>query len=155
MSKHVVSKLVAVLAVTLPGTQASAGIYGDDLGKCLVASTSAKDQTDLVRWLFSAAALHPDVASISAVAPAERTAMTEAVAELFQRLLTDSCRKEFAAAIQYEGAAVLESSFSVLGQVAMRSLMSHADVAKGLGELDAYIDKAALESASKLPEPSP
>src|SRR5262249_8155843 len=143
MSKRPIPGLIALLALTLLSARASAGIYGDELAKCLVSSTSPKDQTDLVRWIFAAAALHPDVASICSVSAAERPAMSKAVAELFQRLLTNSCRKEFASAVQYEGATVIESSFSVLGQVAMRSLMSNAEVAKGLGELDTFIDRAA------------
>ena len=38
---------------------AGAGVFSDDLSKCLVASTTTRDQTDLVRWIFATAALHP------------------------------------------------------------------------------------------------
>ena len=155
MSKRTGSALTALLALTLLGGRVSAGIYADELAKCLVASTSPKDQTNLVRWIFSAAALHPDVASISSVTPEERTGMTKSVAQLFQRLLTDSCQKEFATAMQNEGAMVLESSFGVLGQVAMRSLMTHEEVAKGMGELEQFLDSAALEAAAKPKEAKP
>ena len=33
-----------------------AGVYSDDLAKCLVNKTTQKDQTDLLRWMFSAVA---------------------------------------------------------------------------------------------------
>ena len=141
--------------LSMLSAEAPAGVYGDELAKCLVASTTPKDHANLVRWIFSVAALHPDVSSISSVSTEERSAMSKSVAQLFQKLLTESCRKEFSTAVQYEGATTIETSFNVLGQVAMRALMTNEEVAKGLGELDTYIDKAALESASKGEEAKP
>lgn len=154
LSNRIVQLVLAVLALVLaPVSPAAAGAYSDDLAKCLVASTTPKDQTDLVRWIFATAALHPEVASIAAVSAEQRTAMTRAVGELFERLLTESCRKQFSAAIQYEGNQTIESAFQVLGQVAMRALMANPAVAKGFDEIDGYIHKDKIEAAAKPPTP--
>ena len=139
---------IAVLAgaVALP---ADAGVYSDDLAKCLVASTTTRDQTDLVRWIFATAALHPGVSSIAAVSAEQRSAMARTVAELFERLLTESCRSQFSAAMQNEGNQTIEAAFQVLGQVAMRALMADPAVGRGFDEIDTYLHKEKIEAAAK------
>jgi len=121
----------------------------------MVSATTTKDQTDLVRWIFATAALHPEVATIASVSDEQRADMTRVVGQLFERLLTESCRAQFRDAAKYEGQHALELSFSVLGQVAMRALMEHPAVAKGFGELDTIVSKEKLEAAvqSKSKEP--
>ena len=143
---------VAGLLLTLSGSVALAGVYADDLSKCLVSSTASKDKTGLVRWIFATAALHPDVASIASVSSNQREEMTRTVGALFERLLTVSCRAQYRDATKYEGDQALNVSFQVLGQVAMRDLMGHAAVAKGMGELDAFVDKEKLKAAAQSTE---
>ncbi len=132
-----------------------AGVYSDDLAKCLVAATTPRDQTDLVRWIFATAALHPGVSSIAAVSAEQRTAMARTVAELFERLLTESCRSQFSAAMQNEGNQTIEAAFQVLGQVAMRALMADPAVARGFDEFDTYLHKEKIEAAAKPVAPTP
>lgn len=145
---------VAVLAGAA-APPAGAGVYSDDLAKCLVASTTTRDQTDLVRWIFATAALHPGVSSIAAVSAEQRTAMARTVAELFERLLTESCRSQFAAAMQNEGNQTIEAAFQVLGQVAMRALMADPAVGKGFDEIDIFLHKEKIEAAAKPATPAP
>ncbi len=73
---------------------AHAGLYTDDLARCLVDSTSKDDRVALVRWMFVAAAAHPAVASIANVSPKDREEADKKLATLFMRLLTDSCKEE-------------------------------------------------------------
>jgi hypothetical protein len=134
--------LAFVLAVS---SRASAGPYGDSLGKCLVEATTAAEKATLVRWMFATMALHPDVQSISAATPEQRTALTKQTAELFQRLLTETCRTQAREAVRYEGASTLQSSFSLLGQVAVRELFANPKVAAGLAELSKYVDEKKLK----------
>ena len=77
MLKVIVAVVVLAGAAVPP---AEAGIYADDLAKCLVASTTTRDQTDLVRWIFATAALHPGVSSIAAVSA--ESALVACVARL-------------------------------------------------------------------------
>jgi hypothetical protein len=140
--------IAAGLALSLSALSASpalAGPYGDELAKCLVKSTSSADKNFLVKWIFSIASVHPEVQSIASVSEAQRAALSKNAAKLFERLLTESCRAEAQQAFKYEGSHTLESSFSVLGQVAGRELFSNPSVAKGLADFANQIDKQKVE----------
>lgn len=148
MQKLTTMSLGLALAAAL-ASPAHAGIYSDDLAKCLVASTSDADRSLLVRWIFSTSALHPDVASISAVTPAQREGTNKATGQLIERLLTVTCRKQTREALKYEGPAAMQASFQVLGQVAMRSLMENPEVAQGFQGMGRYIDENKIRELAK------
>ena len=63
--------MAACLLAILATGSASAGVYTDTLGKCLVDNTTTEDRTMLVRWLFTAASAHPAISSLSTVSAAE------------------------------------------------------------------------------------
>lgn len=137
--------LVAACFLVSVSSTAHAGIYSDDMSRCLVSNTSATDKTDLVRWIFAISALHPDLSSVAAVTEPQRVDMNRKVAGLLERLLTESCRKQTQEALKYEGSAAMQQSFQVLGQVAMQELMTNAAVANGFAGFSKYVDKAKLE----------
>lgn len=141
--------LIAALAVAsvLGSVPATAGPYSDDLSKCLVRSTGDAEKRTLVKWIFAAVALHPEVADISSVTPAQRTEMTRNTAKIFEKLLADSCRTEVQQAVQYEGPQTIGSSFQVLGQVAARELFSNPNVAANMADLGKYIDQKRIAEA--------
>ena len=126
-------------------SSAHAGIYGDDMTRCLVAKTSTQDKTDLVRWIFVIAALHPDVKSIATVPEDQRTEANRAAGKLLERLLTDSCKSQVKEAIKYEGAGALQASFQVLGQVAMQELMTNPEVRNGFRDIAKYVDESKFK----------
>lgn len=140
---------IAVLAVAgaLGSVPATAGPYSDDLSKCLVRSTGDAEKRTLVKWIFAAVALHPEVADISSVTPAQRAEMTRNTAKIFEKLLADSCRTEVQQAVQYEGPQTIGSSFQVLGQVAARELFSNPNVAANMADLGKYIDQKRIAEA--------
>jgi hypothetical protein len=131
-------------AALLGALPAAAGPYSDDLSKCLVRSTGDADKRALVKWIFAAVALHPEVADIASVTPAQRTEMTRNTAKIFERLLADACRTEVQQAVQYEGAQTIGASFQVLGQVAARELFSNPAVAANMADLGRYIDQKRI-----------
>jgi hypothetical protein len=142
-------KLVSILAITfgLLASQGShAGVYTDDLGRCLVAHTSEQDRIALVRWVFLVAALHPAVSDISQVSDAERENADRNMADLLVRLMADSCRKQTHDAVQYEGPQAIETSFGTLGQVTMRGLMSDQHVQAGFAGFGKYLDGDKLKA---------
>jgi len=146
---------VTLLAVAIAGllpAASQAGVYTDELSKCLVSSTTAQDKTDLVRWMFVAMALHPEVSSIASVTAEQRTEMSRTVGQLFERLLTESCRAQYRDAVSYEGQQAIFMSFQVLGQVAARSLFEDQAVAKYIAELGTYVSDEKLKAAAK-PDP--
>ena len=140
----------AMLASSLAAmNSAVAGPYTDDLSKCLVRATTEQQKAVLVEWVFSIAALHPSVKPLSSVSDAQRTDLNKGVAALFTTLLTDTCRKETQDAVKYEGPAAIQTSFGLLGQVAMTDLFSDPSVTQGLGAFTQYLDKAKFDAVFK------
>lgn len=125
---------------------AQAGPYADDMGKCLVKQTGAAERTAIMKWLFAAMALHPEVSAMSTIQSAARDTINRDVGALFTRLLTESCRAESTLAMQYEGALAMQSAFGVLGQVAMQELMANPAVNAGLAELEKHVDQKRIEA---------
>jgi hypothetical protein len=144
--------LVALAGSLLAGT-ASAGVYTDELSKCLVESTTTEDRTALVHWLFAAASVHPAISSLSTVKPADMDAANQTIGALFMRLLTDSCKEQAQKALRFEGPATIQLSFTVLGQVAGAELFSNPLVAKEMSGIEKFIDPAKLESLKAEPPP--
>jgi hypothetical protein len=123
----------------------SAGPYSDEMAKCLVNSTSEDDKSMLVQWIFAAFSHHPDVKNLTNITGKQATDFNKAVAELLTNLMTDRCKKETKAAIKYEGKTTIETSFTVLGSVAGRGLMSHPNVTKYTTDLQKYLDTKKFE----------
>jgi hypothetical protein len=134
-----IARIVLSAALGLPwaasGPGAWAGVYSDDLTKCLVQSSNSADHTVLVRWMFSALSLHPAVQPMSSVTSQQRDEANKQVEALFSRLLTHDCQTQAVNALKYEGTSAVGVSFRVLGQVAARDLMSDPNVEKGIGGL--------------------
>jgi hypothetical protein len=135
-----------VLVSTFQCTSATAGIYGDALGKCLVSSTSVEDRNTLVKWLFASAASHPAVKSIAIASDTQRLELDKQIAQLVERLLTESCKSETQQAVKYEGQGVFESSFEILGKVAGRELFSSPSVSGNMSNFRKYMNQKKLES---------
>jgi hypothetical protein len=90
-----------IVAVILGGAAAVtshpvvAGPFADDMAKCLVGSTSDMDRADLIRWIYSAMSLNPDLESMAQISTKERDELTTKAGALFSRLIFQSCRSQF------------------------------------------------------------
>jgi len=150
-----VSVLVGLVGL-LSTTPSLAGLYTDDLSRCIVDATSPEDRTNLMKWIFTAMSQHPSVSSLSAVKPADMEVANKTIGQLFMRLLTESCAQKARDAIRIEGVGAVQTSFQVLGQVAASGLFSDPNVAKAMSSLDQYVDKAKLEALAKpAPDTTP
>jgi len=138
--------IAGALALAMQSNAATAGIYADDLTRCLVGSTTASDRISFVRWVFAAMSAHDAVASLSTVTPEQRATMTEETTNIFQRLILTDCREQSSNAIKYEGAGTLAASFEVVGQVAMGDLMRDPHVAAVFSSMQSYIDEDKWET---------
>lgn len=125
---RLVAGIYLVVFAFLASERAAAGPFADDMARCLVKSASLEDRTLLVKWIFSALSIHPDLATMSAVTQQQREVLTKAAGALFQRLLIESCRLETQQAIQNEGQQTIQYAFQILGQVASRGLMTDPHV---------------------------
>ncbi len=141
------STLLAVFATT--SQPAVAGVYTDDLSKCLVSKTTSDQKAVLVNWMFSAMSLNPAVAKFVSIPVAKRKEFNVNMAALFETLMTVTCKHEMQLAIQYEGSGAIGAGFNVLGQVAGRELFANPEVAKGMAELDKFIDQDKIQAAMK------
>jgi hypothetical protein len=149
--KHSLSLCVACAFVFGCISSAWAGVYADDLGKCLVSATTKDDRSNLIRWLFVAAAQHPAVKPISVISPAQQDESDKAMGALIMRLLTDSCKTDAQKAIQYEGPVTIQIAFEVLGKVAGQELFSSPEVTANLKGLAKYIDADKIKALANTP----
>lgn len=141
------SKFLVLLLSTLLSSSVLAGPFTDEMAKCLVRKTSDADKTLLMKWMYSAMSKHPDVKAMSNVSPAQSVAISKKTAAMVTTLLTKRCKSETAQALKYEGGSSFKASFAVLGQVAMKGLMTDPNVGGYLGGLGKYIDKEEFNRA--------
>jgi len=142
-------KRALVGVALLAASSANAGLYGDDMSRCLVEKTTKEERIALVRWMFVAAAAHPAVADIAKIGSDELDKSNKLLGELMTTLLADRCKEQTKKAVKYEGPAAIQLGFQVLGQVAGSDLFSSPEVAKGMAGLEKYIDKQKLEMLGK------
>lgn len=142
LKPQAIAAALAALCISAPAT---AGIFADDLSRCLVAKTSEKDKATLVRWMFATLSLNPEVADISSMNDETRNAINKGMGELVQRLITQSCREQTLVAIKSEGGSVLGTSFEVFGQAAAQSMLANPTVGKAAGAFTQHLDKKAFE----------
>ena len=150
MKFKALSAMAACMAV-FHGSTAIAGVFADDLGKCLVNSTTKEDRANLIRWLFVAASHHPAVKPIATVTPAQQEESDKQMGTLFMKLLTESCKAEAQKALQTEGPGTIQFAFEVLGKVAGQELFSSPEVAGNLKGLAKYIDPEKIKALSSTP----
>lgn len=136
--------IIGLLAAA--GGPAAAGVYSDELGRCLVDSTTPADRIEMIRWMAFAFATHPDLSATVTVDEAARQGTDRYVGELFTDLLVARCREQSVEALRYEGQAAIGSAFQVLGAVASGDLMGNPDVQGSLTGFMGYADMAGIEA---------
>lgn len=144
------------VAAAMP-SPAFAGIFADDLGRCVVNSTTEGDRALLVRWMFLTAAANPAFDDLTSISEAERREGYRAAAAVYDRLLLRACRRESVAALRGEGSAGIEAGFQALGQVAGREMMASRESVTALRDLSTYMDGPGLEALGReagVPAPS-
>lgn len=142
-------RLWAVATLVISPAVTHAGVYTDDMTKCLVEATSKEDRLSLVRWMFAAMSQHPAVTSLTNVTEGDVEKANSETGALFMRLLTESCVEVTKKAIRYEGPAAIQMSFAVLGQVASSELFTDPGVLKVMSGLEKYTDQEKLEALGK------
>ena len=137
------------LVVNMP---AYAGVYSDDLTKCIIETSTTQDRIEFVKWMFASMAKHPAVQSMSSVSEEQTEDANKKIAELFMKLLTVTCKEKAQKAIKYEGQIAIQTSFQVLGQVAAQEIFTDPNVASSLSGLEKYIDLELLKTTLEQKE---
>ena len=122
-----------------------AGPFGDDMAKCLVRSTSSKDNILLGRWLVRVYGEHSESKGLIYISDYDKKSIDRDVGKLFTRLLTQDCEFEAKKAYKYEGLSVMSNAFEVLGKVAGKELLEDRNVSKALKKFTEYVDYEKLE----------
>jgi hypothetical protein len=115
------------------------------LSQCLADTTSGKDRKDLARWVFFGMASHPEIKQFTTPSAAGAEAETnKTIADLFTRLLAESCMRQAQAAFKEGGAKAIEIAFQTLGQLAMQELMTNPDVNARMASFEKSLDQNKL-----------
>ena len=115
------------------------------LSTCLADQSSGKDRKDLAKWVFLAMGAHPEIKPLLASGIAETTDVSnKTTADLFMRLLTESCVGQVKAAAAQGGPQAIQVAFATFGQLAMQELMTNPDVNVAMNGPDRFMDKAKL-----------
>ena len=126
-----------------------AGPFGDEMAKCLVTSTSNRDRTKLVKWIFRVYGDHPEVSYMVNLSDREKKVIDKDVANIFTRLLSEDCIDETKKALDYEGDNVMFNAFQILGQTAAQGFNNNPDVMKSINKFVELIDYEKLDYLGK------
>lgn len=136
----------SALCLLLAASPAFSGVYADDLSRCLVEKTTLEDKTALVRWIFVAMSQHPSVATLTKVTPADVEGYNQVAANLFMKLLTETCEEQTRKAVKYEGSVAIQVSFQVFGQAAASELFADPSVTGVIAGLEKFLDAEKLKA---------
>jgi hypothetical protein len=136
--------LAALLASTLSQQAAVAGPLADELGRCMLRSTSKEDRAQMIRWVFTTAALHPNVEPLARVSGEQRQSAARSMAGLVEQLAMQTCRAELVQAVRSEGPGALEASLQQVGRVAAQELFAEPRVMAGAMEVTRYLDQRKI-----------
>ncbi|MGY1409789.1 MULTISPECIES: hypothetical protein [unclassified Luteimonas] len=132
---------LAGMASSLPGASAWAQAPTDGLEACVVAAAGADDRRVLAQWMFSALALHPDLADMARVSDAQRNDASRRMGEVLERFLTVDCAEQAARAFRTGGAEMaFHRAFVRVGQLAGESLFNDPGVAAAGDEVVNHVD---------------
>ena len=143
--RMMVSIVLAGLALTTP--RAQAGEAGIALSKCLTAAVSPTDKRALVRWIFSAMAVHPDIQDLAVVDATKRDEVERAGVDVFERLIAQDCTTQSREAIVKEGTAGFGDAFRTLGEVAMGGVVEDPQVQAAMTHLGERLDQQRILKA--------
>jgi len=136
--------LVFIAAMAL-----NAGIYTQDLIKCMVNNTSPNDVKTLKTWIFFGFAQDKDLSKYARISDAQKEAVNKKMGEFVTRLLTQNCPNELKQAVKYEGNGAIQQSFEYLGRIAGASIMSSPQAREFLTGFSKYIDEKKLNEVLK------
>lgn len=144
-------KVIALSALmALPSYSFAENSKTMELSQCLVDSTSKKERIQLVRWIYGAMSKHPHVTDLTLLSETQTHELQQTAADIFSDLFYVQCKDEVAAASDDE----VETSFSVLGKIAMQGILEHENVGIFINDTvnQATSGNSVSDTPSKLSE---
>jgi len=127
----------------------NAGVYTQDLIKCMVQNSTPQDIQTLKKWIFIAFAQDEEFSKYVNIPQKDKIEINKKMGEYVTRLLTQKCPKELKYAVKYEGAQAISSAFKYLGSIAGSSLTSSEGFKNFSNQFINYVDKNRLNSVIK------
>jgi hypothetical protein len=127
-------------------TSAEAGVFTDDLTRCLVSKATDSDRDAFMAWMFSAVSADPQLQKFTTLDRTKRDNIAATAADVFQRLIFVDCRKEAIAAMKAEGQEVLAQAFGGLGRAATEQMFQSPQAQAELEALGNNFDEAKLKA---------
>ena len=139
-------KLVFFLGVAVvAAAPASAGVFTDDLSRCLVEKATDADKQVLKQWMFSAFSADPSLSPLASISASKRQQITTDAGKVYNKLLLADCRKEAVAALKNEGQHALGPSFGVLGRSVANSIFNSPAAEAEIGRLGEAFDESEFK----------
>ena len=135
----------ALLAGAL-AVPAQAGVFTDDLSRCLVTKSTDADRSKFMGWMFSAVSSDPELQKFTTLDRGKRDRIAKEAADVFQRLLFVDCRKEAVAALKAEGDSAVEQSFGALGRAATQQMFQSPQAQNELDSLGKNFDEKKIKA---------
>ena len=146
----IMKKIALCIASILFTASCWAGPYGDDLKRCLVESTSKRDNIVLVRWMSKALLAHPEVKDLAVISNAKAVQIDKDFARYVERLLGENCGAPFANVMRYENPDAIRGSFEFLGQVATKEMVDNGQVQEAVTGVLKQLDMEKIGRAILL-----
>jgi len=86
----------------------------------------------LVKWMFTSMSLHPAVSDLASIADKETDASNKA-ADMFQRLMTVTCKEQVQKAVKFEGTIAIQQGFKVFGEACRTGTIQSSECRQGIG----------------------
>jgi len=126
-----------------------AGVFTDDLSRCLVTKASEADRAALVAWMFSAIGSDPRLQKYTTLDRAKRDKIAADAAGVFQHLMVDDCRKEAVAALKADGEDSIKDAFGQLGLATTQELFQSPEAQQELDSLGKGFDPEKLKALGR------
>ena len=141
--------LIPAALLCTVATSAQAGVFTDDLSRCLVNTSSQDDRDAFMAWMFSAVSSDPALQKFTTLDRAKRDQIAKKAADVFQRLLLVDCRKEAIAALKAEGDDAMLQSFGELGRAATHQMFQSPGAQTELETLGNNFDKEKIKALGR------
>lgn len=128
-----------------------AGEYQDKLVQCLKSSVTEQDRKDMVQWMFFGFAAKQDLANYAKISAADLERVDRRVANIFDKIMTQSCTQAVNAVVENEGTNALTQSFEYLGRYATESMINDPKVVQRLQNFSKYQDQEKYRKAFQKP----
>ncbi|QDP01619.1 hypothetical protein FNC98_09895 [Thalassotalea sp. PS06] len=126
-----------------------ANTQSDQLASCMVDSLNGKERKKLAQWIFFAMSAHPEIEVYSRVTQENRDETDQYIGNLLTRLLTKDCPEQASAVLKSSNSTGMGNAFRLVGQVAMRELMTNSNVSNAIANFEQHMDSAKISQLSQ------